>query len=526
MERNDPALRKDELTNSPVPDGLREELSIRHAAISPEMKSAECAESDERAAIAQLRQQLDDADLDNADAWHRNDMLQIECDSWKKRIPAEKADRIAMEQSFSWWVTTPLRELARMKARLRRSLAKRIAKLGKAVRSQSVSATQATQATQAKDAALPVAHAEDRHPMIQAATFTATSLLNGPRCAVRPPLHKDSIPEFAVYFSTLGNYFFQEIALLLHAALTGAGFRSVLRTDGYGGSANADFHLIVAPHEFFAFGKGSTCFDPSMKDRIFFLNTEQPQTKWFRLAESMFPYVRHIFDMDRQTAHTIQSSGHSASHLPLGYVENFAPYTVHADLPLGPETESLGSEVRRWRDIGRPLAERPIDLSFVGEATSRRSAFFAGLAPLLASYDCHLRLMPNGSGPWPAGGIQTHRRTRTTAGLSQRSKIVINIHRDQEHYFEWHRIVLMGIWQRALVLTETVTDTPPFVAGRDYVQATLDEMPRLIDYYLRDPEGIMEAERIRNSGYEQLKASCNFPRLMKEVWAPFMNQAK
>ena len=519
MERNDPALRKDELINSPVPDGLREELSIPHAAISPEMKSAECAESGETATIAPLRQQLDDADLDNADAWHRNDMLQIECELWKKRISAERAERAAMEKPFSWWITTPFRELARMKARLGRSLAKRIAKLGKGARSES-----GTELT--KGAALPVADALDRATMNQPATFTEKNLLNGPVCAVRPPLDKDSIPDFAVYFSTLGNYFFQEIAHLLHAALTNAGFRSVLRTDGFGGSANADFHLVVAPHEFFAHGKGSACFDKSMKDRIFFLNTEQPQTKWFRLAESMFPYVRHIFDMDRQTANVLRSSGHSASHLPLGYVENFAPYTVHADLPVGPETESLSAEVRRWRDIDRPLAERPIDLSFVGEATPRRSAFFASLAPLLEKYETHLRLLPAGSGPWPAGGIPIHRRTRTTAGLSQRSKIVINIHRDQEHYFEWHRIVLMGIWQRALVLTETVTETPPFVAGRDYVQATLDEMPRLIDYYLCNPKGIEEAERIRNSGYEQLKTSCHFPNLMKELWKSFLTQAQ
>ena len=81
----------------------------------------------------------------------------------------------------------------------------------------------------------------------------------------------------------------------------------------------------------------------------------------------------------------------------------------------------------------------------------------------------------------------------------------------------------MGIWQRALVLTETVTETPPFVAGRDYVQATIEDMPRLIDYYLRDPKGIEEAEHIRNSGYERLKSSCSLPALMKELWAPFLS---
>jgi len=479
-------------------------------------------------ATARMRQQLRVADMDNADAWRANEALQAECDAWKARALAEQEKLIAFRKSFSWWVTTPLRELGRMQARLRRSLAKRITKLGNVARRLSgrKQAQQAMSVSSEKDADQEATGAQKRQLMSKAAASSAESFLRGPRIAARPKLQDGSNPEFAVYFNTSGNYFFQEIALLLHAALAEAGFRSTLRTDEHGGPADSDFHLIVAPHEFFPLGKGATCFHESLRDRMFFLNTEQPQTQWYDLAKGMFPHARHIFDMDCQTAASIRASGFSASHLPLGFVEHFAPYTADADLLIGPETESLGSEVRRWRDTGRPLAERPVDLSFVGEATPRRSAFFAGAAASLEKYECHLRLMPRGSVPRTSGGTQIHRRTLTSAGLSQRSKIVINIHRDREHYFEWHRIVQMGIWQRALVLTETVTETAPFVAGRDYVQAALDEMPGLIDYYLRDPRGIGEAERIRNSGYEQLKSRCNLPGLLKAAWLPFMAGAR
>ena len=453
--------------------------------------------------------------MDNAEAWRRNEALQAEGNAWKERALAEQERLVAVRTSFSWWLTTPLRELGRMGVRLRRSFAKRIAKLRGGARS-----------VPDNDSAPTAAEAQKHNLMSKAASSSAESFLQGPQVPARPKLPSGATPEFAVYFNTSGNYFFQEIALLLHAALAEAGFQSVLRTDEHGGAADADFHLIVAPHEFFPLGKGATCFNSSLRERMFFLNTEQPQTHWFGLAKAMFPHARHIFDMDRQTATAIQSAGHPASHLHLGFVRDFAPYTADADLPIGPETESLGAEVRRWRDTGGPLAERPIDLSFVGEATPRRSAFFARSAAVLEKYECHLRLMPRGSVPWTAGGIQTHRRTLITAGLSQRSKIVINVHRDEEHYFEWHRIVLMGIWQRALVLTETVTETPPFVAGRDYVQATLDEMPGLIDYYLRDPRGIEEAERIRNAGHEKLKAECNLPGLLQEMWVPFLAEAR
>jgi hypothetical protein len=478
--------------------------------------------------VAQLREQLQSADMDSADAWRAHEDLHAECNAWKVRALAEQEKLIAMRKSFSWWVTTPIRELDRMQARLRRSVAKRMSRLGNAVRRLSgrEQAQQARTAAPAKDAEPDTAVSQKRQLMSKAAAASAESFLQGPRAAERRKLQGGSSPEFAVYFNTSGNYFFQEIALLLHAALREAGFHSVLRTDEQGGAADADFHLIVAPHEFFPLGKGATCFHESLRDRIFLLNTEQPQTQWFGLAKLMFPYARHIFDMDLQTAAAIQASGFAASHLAPGFVENFAPYTAAADLPIGPETEALGSEVRRWRDTGRSLAERPIDLSFVGEATPRRSAFFAGAAALVEKYECHLRLMPMGAVPWTSDGIQIHRRTLVSAGLSQRSKIVINVHRDREQYFEWHRIVQMGIWQRALVLTETVPETPPFVAGRDYVQATLEEMPGLIEYYLQDPRGIEEAERIRNSGYEQLKSRCDLPGFLKQAWVPFLSEAR
>jgi len=328
-----------------------------------------------------------------------------------------------------------------------------------------------------------------------------------------------SVPTFAVYYNTSGNYFFHEIALLLHAGLEQAGYRAVLRTDEDGAAGPADAHLIVAPHEFFYVGNGAGLLNTGLPENLYFLNTEQPQTEWFRLARELFPLARHIFDMDAATARMIHAAGFPASHLPLGYVENFAPYSAEGALPAGPDTESLRPEIHWWRDSGRPLRERPIDVSFVGGVTPRRMACLASVAPVLERYDCHLRLMPEGSGPWNAGSVPVPPRTRTTAGLSRRSKIVLNIHRGEERYFEWHRIVLTGIWQRALVVTEEAPESLYFVAGRDYVQTTLGEMPRVLDYYLRDPKGIEEAEAIRNSGYERLTTGCKLPDVLKSEWA-------
>ena len=83
----------------------------------------------------------------------------------------------------------------------------------------------------------------------------------------------------------------------------------------------------------------------------------------------------------------------------------------------------------------------------------------------------------------------------------------------------------MGIWQKALVISETVTDTPPFVAGIDFVHAPLDEIPNLIDYYLRDPRGIREAEEIRNAGFKKFKDLCPFTEALTKALQPILHDA-
>ncbi len=475
---------------------------------------------------ALLRRQNLDLDAEVMAISRRNEELEFECGMWRERLERARLKIEDLENGGTGSLKAPkkffpwlLYEIRRTQARFGRSVKKRIFKLRNAARKM---AGKEPLTLPLNPSPRPPAFSRYRHSMERASEFTAESFLRGPSENARDPQRPAPSNDVAVYYNTSGNYFFQEIALLIHAALVQAGFRASLHTDEHGRAADANFHLVVAPHEFFPLGRGAWCFGKGIRDRLLLLNTEQPHTQWYKLASTMFPHARHIFDMDQETAAAMKSSGLPASHLPLGFVENFTPYASDRDLLPGPETEALGIDVRRWRDTGRPLAERPIALSFVGEATPRRSAFFMKAAPLLERHECHLRLMPRGSGPWTAGRSRVHSRTLTTVGLSQRSRIVFNVHRDKEHYFEWHRIVLMGIWQRALVLTETATQTTPFVPGEDYVQAPFEDLPKLIDYYLRDPQGIAEAEHIRNSGHERLRSHCSLPGLMKDFITPLV----
>lgn len=337
---------------------------------------------------------------------------------------------------------------------------------------------------------------------------------------VRPAAAAGPATDFALYVSSQSNYFFPELAELLQAGLAAAGWTSQLRTERDGPATAARRHLVFAPHEFFFLGEGRTCFDRSYQGRLLLLNTEQTHTPWFRLAARTFFLARHIFDMSEDSVRFLQARGYSASQLRFGFVDDFALYDGNQPLPLGPETEALGEAVRAWRDTDLPLAARPLDVGFFGEATTRRARLLAELAPTLQGMESYLRLKPQGGEPWLADSISPGFHTRLSAGIARRAKLLLNLHRNDEPYFEWHRIVQMGLWHRALVVTEPVTGAGPFVAGRDFVQASPRELARVLAYHLRDPQGIAEAERIRQQGHRTLREACDFAAHLRAALQP------
>ena len=109
--------------------------------------------------------------------------------------------------------------------------------------------------------------------------------------------------------------------------------------------------------------------------------------------------------------------------------------------------------------------------------------------------------------------------TEAVIGLSRRSKILLNIHRDELPYFEWHRIMFHGLWQNTLVVTEPCHDVPGLVAGEHFVACSLAEMPAKIEWLLRDPVGQAAAERIRQAGHRTLKEQFSGSRVMSHALA-------
>jgi hypothetical protein len=323
----------------------------------------------------------------------------------------------------------------------------------------------------------------------------------GARAILRPTCKR-----FALYTSSKGNYFFEEIRSLLAAGLRELGFVVETRDERCGFTDDADWHIVIAPHEFFYLGAGRELLREQTPPGLILLNTEQPSTQWFSLAFECFPKAHSIWDINHESSLLINGRGYACGYLALGYVPGFEPASRVESLPEHYGTSFLEPQIRSHLPLGAGFAERPIDLLFVGHVSPRRERFFAKAAPMLARYRSYLHFSDVSAPAIP--GVTTHMNTATVIGLAQRTKILLNVHHGDDRYFEWHRIVMLGIWQRALVISEPCGTAPPFQAGVDFVEASLEQMPEKIDYYLFSAEGLREGHEIVERGFRTLTERC------------------
>ncbi|HXA44358.1 MAG TPA: glycosyltransferase, partial [Candidatus Angelobacter sp.] len=311
---------------------------------------------------------------------------------------------------------------------------------------------------------------------------------------------------FALYTSSQGNYFFNEIRDLIGAGLRELGVTVEIRNELNGFAARADWHLVIAPHEFFELGSGKELAVGNWPRNVILFNTEQPSSHWLTLSVKHFERAAAIWDIDFDSALRVAKRGYACDYLPLGYVAGSALFQDVARLPLIEETRHLPAPVRDQSGFALPLGARPIDLLFLGHGSPRRERYFARQSSRLKPFNSFFH-KPAAVRPMIPGQT-TNMNTLVSVGLSQRSKILLNIHHGVDRYFEWHRIALLGIAQRTLVVTEPCSIAPPFEANVDYVEAPLDELPDRIEYYLQSAAGQAEAGRIIDRGFETLTKHC------------------
>jgi len=305
-----------------------------------------------------------------------------------------------------------------------------------------------------------------------------------------------------VYVSREGNFFHAELAELLALGLESSGCFEVERRDESREPSDAALNLIVAPHEFFGLGKGIRLrghqYGSFRRSSSLFL-AEQPGSKYFSACLPFVAESRRTFDLNDQSARLLQRLGVDAHFLPVGYVD--APSLFDSDQSaLKEETLTRGLSLKAA--LCEEESGRPVDIAFTGVLTRRRAEFFSHHSGFFSSHRCVLAL-PTASEPL-GGGVSSTLTTKEATLLSRRSKIVLNVHRNDRSYFEWHRIMIRGLWQQALVVTEPSPLPPGVIAGQHLIQAPLEEIPELLRWLLESEEGRSKAETVRMAGYRLL----------------------
>lgn len=372
---------------------------------------------------------------------------------------------------------------------------------------------------EAKAAPIPTSSGSNEQPIAQTRGSGKTGQVqskaarrNGRRSK---PYDQPNRLDFTLYTSSRGNYFFGEIRDLLAAGLRELGYRVGIGDESHGFSVGSAWHIVIAPHEFFYLGAGADLRRGKLPANLILVNTEQPSTQWFALSASLFPRATHIWDINDDSAEQIREKGFEVQVLRLGYVSGFPLYREVKELPQHQGTCFLEAHIRRHSYLNLPLAQRPIDLLFIGGLTSRREAFFARSARVFSQYRAYFHLADGRRPVIP--GLSTYMNTETVVGLAQRSKLFLNIHRDRDKYFEWHRVVMLGIWQKTLVVSESSRPAPPFVPNVDYVETSLQEMPERVEYYLASLQGQREAQEIADHGYQTLTQQCRLADTLRPL---------
>lgn len=336
------------------------------------------------------------------------------------------------------------------------------------------------------------------------------------------PTSVEAVASVAIGYASQGNFFMKEIAMLIGSALQESG-RQVCYFDEHhiDKVSDADLTLIVAPHEFFILGDSATLIPRLQQvNRLVMLNTEQAQTPWFAQAIPFLKQAKVIWDMNYQSAVLQRANYLPAFFLPLGYCESYQKH-IFGDVSLERTTPLLSLSPSVTDAPVLAYQDRPIDILFVGTISERRRDFFAKNAGFFANYECFIYL-PEGTQPFTETQAQTI-NFKQLAGLAQRSKIVLNIHRDEDRYLEWQRIVNLGALCGSLVVSETCDTSPALTPGLDYIDTPLSLIPHVCEYYLSAPD---TAASFAQRALENIQSTQSLPEMMERLIAATLEVTK
>lgn len=326
--------------------------------------------------------------------------------------------------------------------------------------------------------------------------------------------------KISVYVSTKGNFVFNEIAEVVAGGFSELGYNVNIKNQYDGIDDSAFYNIIIAFNEMYFVDDYGKKFLNQIPDNSILIHTEQINFSDYNLNSSFLSKFKEIWDIDFSNFNLLNELGFNVKYMKIGFTEKSNNYKEYKKIPKS-KFINLNDNILSNSYLNADFIERPIDILFYGSSTNRRDAFFDKNNNLFKKYNSFIHLNKR----IVQGPISNPENiaidTATAIGLSQRTKILLNIHRSETKFFEWHRIVMHGIWNRCLVISETTTGSGFFVPGKHYIECDLDDMPEIILYYLNTSQGKFQAQEIIDNGYDHLTVNCKLKDNLKILMENF-----
>jgi hypothetical protein len=306
-----------------------------------------------------------------------------------------------------------------------------------------------------------------------------------------------------VFCNSEGNFYMGEIAELLVWSLRSLEIDAVRCNEKADKAEPFDLRVFVAPHEFFTLGQGIAWAHLAGAPNSVLYNVEQVQTPWFCRAFPLLLKAPLILDLNFQCAEILRRAGCNVVHFTPGHQPTMPyarPYIDASKLELL-RGYAFAQQSYNWLANNR-LDDRPIDVLFIGNRAPRRDKALAYVQDLSGQFR-FMCVYARNDVPLTIRNY-AHASSEIGCALGQRSKIVLNIHRDWLGYFEWSRIVLQGFWQGACVVSDPGLPNPIFEAGVHYLEEDIRHLGELIRWLLDTKDGRDTLQSTRMAAYERV----------------------
>jgi hypothetical protein len=284
--------------------------------------------------------------------------------------------------------------------------------------------------------------------------------------------------KYRLFVHQRGNRFWTEFAELVSAAFQDLGLSIEMIQDGLPASEPNTVNVVVAPHEYFALVDGyPERARLAWARNCVVITGEQPGSPWFEKGFKYCKAASCVVDINETAAVALRARGLTTYHLPLGY---------HAS------QDAWGG------DASKP---RGTDVLVLAGLTPRREAFLARHAGVFAAFNCRF-ILYDPSRPLIANA-PNFVAGRDKYQLLADSKILLNIHRSETQYFEWHR-GMNALCNGCVILTEPSQGYAPLRAFEHFVEGPLELLSQYAVALLKDDD---LRRRIARQAYEFMTAN-------------------